>query len=180
MEYLKSLRITEADAHAIVRELIDAYGDDVWNYIFLMVKNKEAADDLSQEVFLAVFQSLHRFEGRSSPKTWILAIARNASVNWLKSAFVKRVVLGGIVRTGGSHRSAEQEALSRMGIRAIWRSVMKLPVKLREVLVLDAHHQLTYAEIAETLGVSEGTVKSRLHRARSKMDAMLQEEGERE
>ncbi len=177
MEYLKGIRITDDNVRWIVEDLMEAYAGDVWNYVFLLTRDRGAADDLTQEVFLSALRGLRRFEGRSAPKTWLLAIARNASLNWLKSSFVRRVRLVGFVRPTASQRSAEQEALEKMGIRAIWRSVMKLPAKQREVLMLDAHHGLSYAEIARVLDVSEGTVKSRLHRARARMEILLKEEG---
>ncbi len=59
----------------------------------------------------------------------------------------------------------------------VWNTVLGLPHKLREVLLLHAHHQLSYAEIAKLLNVSEGTVKSRLSRARAKVSQQLGEEG---
>ncbi len=59
--------------------------------------------------------------------------------------------------------------METMAIHALWSKVLNLPVKYREVLVLFAHHQLSMKEIANVLGVSEGTVKSRLFHARSKL-----------
>jgi len=177
LEYLKNVAISDHNINAIIGDLMAAYGNDVWNYSFMLVQNRDAADDITQDVFYRAYQSLQRFEGRSSPKTWLLTIARNASLNWLKSSFIKRVVLVGIVHHKRNHKSAEQEALEQMGIRSIWQSVLKLPVKQREVLILDAHYQLSYSEMAHMLSVSEGTIKSRLHRARASMEIILREEG---
>ncbi|WP_255314592.1 RNA polymerase sigma factor [Bacillus sp. FJAT-26390] len=177
MEYLKSITITSDNMDSIFADLMAAYGDDVWHYVFLLVKSKDAADDITQDVFLNAYRLLHRFEGRSSPKTWLLTIARNKSINWLKSSFIKRVLLMGSVSHTSSQRSAELEALDQMGVSAIWQSVLKLPAKQREVLILDAHYQLSYSEMAGMLQISEGTVKSRLHRARARMELMLKEEG---
>jgi len=178
MEYLKSIKITADNVHWIIRDLVNEYSDDVWNFSFLLVKDRATADDITQEVFLHAFRTLHRFEGRSSPKTWLLAMARNKSINWLKSSFIKRVTLVGLAHRKSQHRSAEQEAIERSAIHTIWQTVMKLPAKQREVLILDAHYEFSYMEIAQILNVSEGTVKSRLHRARAALEKMLKENGE--
>nr|WP_223285196.1 sigma-70 family RNA polymerase sigma factor [Paenibacillus sp. PL91] len=177
MEYLKSIKITSDNVDSIFGDLMAAYGDDVWHYAFILVKSKDAADDITQDVFLNAYRLLHRFEGRSSPKTWLLTITRNKSINWLKSSFIKRVMLMGSVAHSTNQKSAEQEVLDQMGVHAIWQSVLRLPAKQREVLILDAHYQLSYSEMAGLLGISEGTVKSRLHRARARMELMLKEEG---
>nr|WP_256757931.1 sigma-70 family RNA polymerase sigma factor [Cohnella sp. WQ 127256] len=178
MEYLKSVEITDDNVNSIIEALMTQYGNDVWNYSFMLVKNRDAADDITQDVFLNAYRNLHRFESRSSPKTWLLTIARHASINWLKSSFIKRVILVGFNPHKANQRSAEQEVLEQMGIKSIWKSIMMLPVKLREVLILDAHYQLSYSEIAQLLKVSEGTIKSRLHRARAKMETILKIERE--
>ncbi|BBI34118.1 RNA polymerase sigma factor [Cohnella abietis] len=178
MEYLKSVIVTDNNVNSIIADLMTAYGNDVWNYTFMMVKNRDAADDITQDVFYNAYRGLKGFEGRSSHRTWLLTIARHSSLNWLKSSFIKRVILVGFSFHKDTHRSAEQEVLEQMGIRSIWHSVMKLPAKQREVLVLDAHYELSYIEMAQLLKVSEGTVKSRLHRARAKMEIMLNDEKE--
>jgi RNA polymerase sigma-70 factor (ECF subfamily) len=69
--------------------------------------------------------------------------------------------------------------MDRQAERDVWEIVLGLPGKYREVIVLDAHYELSYKEMADLLGISEGTVKSRLHRARAKVERKLKEdEGE--
>jgi RNA polymerase sigma-70 factor (ECF subfamily) len=75
----------------------------------------------------------------------------------------------------GVHQSAEREYFKNDELMETWKAVMKLPVKLREVIVLYAHHQLSIAEIAALMGLSESTVKVRLHRARNKVNKRLKE-----
>lgn len=69
--------------------------------------------------------------------------------------------------------SAEAEFLADDGTKALWDTVLTLPLKLREVLLLHAHHQLALAEIADVLNISQGTVKSRLFRARARVAQQL-------
>jgi len=163
------------DPGTILNDLMKAYSKDVWNYAFILTKNKETSDDLMQEVFLNAYRRIHTFRGESSVKTWLLKMTRNASLNYLKSAFFRKVILVEKIFPKGQTRSAEQEMMSRIQTKAIWELVLRLPVKYREVILLEAHYEYTEHEMAELLGVSRGTVKSRLHRARAKVERALKE-----
>jgi len=172
LDYLKTL--TDGyDKDAILEELMSAYGNDVWNFAFFLTRRSDAADDISQEVFLAVYDKLYSFRGDCSVKSWLLTIARNKSFHYLKSAFISKVTLIDYVTRKDTARSAEAETFDRLETRHIWNTVMELPRKFREVILLDAHYNVTIQEMAVMLGVSEGTVKSRLHRARKKLSNML-------
>jgi RNA polymerase sigma-70 factor (ECF subfamily) len=152
------------------RELMLLYGRDVWNYAFLMTHNPDHADDISQDVFLQVYRNIGSFRGESSIRTWILTITRNRVLNYRRSAFFRKVSLVGFVVRSDTHPSAEQEALMNSLSNDLWKLVMKLPIKFREVLLLNAKYELSQKEIANLLGLSEGTVKSRLSRARQKVN----------
>lgn len=73
----------------------------------------------------------------------------------------------------GSYPSAENEVLEHLVKEEVWKAVLRLPTKLREVMVLYSHHQLSVSEIAHLLAIPEGTVKTRLHRARTKISEPL-------
>ncbi|TVX96714.1 RNA polymerase sigma factor [Cohnella terricola] len=147
-------------------ELMTAYGDDVRRYAYAITKNREQAKDIAQEVFLKVYRSIGSFKGDSSMKTWLFTITRNLAINELKSSYMRRIVLLGWVKPQKNERSAEMDYFTEQSVREIRDIIMKLPNKLREVLILTLEHELTMAEIAKLVNVSEGTVKSRLHRAR--------------
>lgn len=155
---------------------MEAYGQDVWNYAYSLTRSREAAADISQDVFLKAFVSHSHFEGRSSVKTWLFSITRNLSMNYLKSSFFRRVILVDRLEETAAERSAEMVAIGRHDVRRIWEHVLSLPVKFREVLILEFHYQLPRTETATLLGISEGTVKSRLHRARKRMEKLLKED----
>lgn len=164
-EYLRYIAET-TDQKEILRELMTAYGDDVWNYAFSISRRADLADDITQDVFLKVYRRLTSFRGDSSVKTWLLTITRNTALDYKRSAFWRKVTLVDMISPHGSHRSAEHEAMEKLSLNAIWSKVLKLSPKYREVLILFAHHQLSMKEIADMLGISVGTVKSRLHHAR--------------
>ena len=167
-EYLRYLT-ESADQKAILRDLMTAYGDDVWNFAFSICRNFDMAQDITQDVFLKVYRNIGSFRGESTVKSWLLTITRNTAFDYKKSAFMRKVTLMDVVKSKDSQKSAEHEAIEKITINEIWEKVLKLPAKYREVLVLAAHHQLKMEEMANILGVGVGTVKSRLYHARMKM-----------
>lgn len=175
MEYLKTM-VAADDAGSVLKELMESFGQDVWNYAYFLTKRRDAADDISQDVFLRAFRHLKDFQGRSSVKTWLLTITRNLSLNYLKSSFISKVSLAGWLTTRQAGPSAEMEFLDTEAVSQIWKHVMQLPQAYREVLLLEFHFQMTRKEMAELLGISEGTIKSRLHRARVRMENLLRGE----
>ncbi len=168
---LEAWRYTDAetDAKAVLQDMMSTYGNDVWNYAFTLLRNADLADDITQDVFLKVYRNLSTFRGESSVKTWLLAITRNCVYDYKRSALFRHFITDRFTHIRTEHRSAESEALEHIAVNDIWKQVLTLPVKYREVLILFGHHQLSIKEIAAMLGVSEGTVKSRLHHARKRI-----------
>ncbi|TBL79172.1 sigma-70 family RNA polymerase sigma factor [Paenibacillus thalictri] len=156
---------------------MDSFGNDVWNFAYFLTNRSDAADDISQEVFLAAFNGLYAFRGDCSVKSWLLTITRNKALHYLQSAFIRKVTLTDKLKRGSSP-SAEQVVFDRLDNHMVWKAVMQLPRKYREVLVLDFHYGLKQKEIAILLKVSEGTVKSRSHRAKKRMSDLLSREEE--
>ncbi|MBP1992486.1 RNA polymerase sigma factor [Paenibacillus eucommiae] len=177
-DYLKYVSET-TDHKAILRNLMETFGNDVWNYAFSICRNMDLADDITQEAFLKVYRNLTTFRGEASVKTWLLTITRNTAYDYMRKAFWRKVTLVGFVDKGGTSQSAENEALENLYASDIWKKVISLPAKYREVLILHAHYQLKTREMAAILNISEGTVKSRLHHARLKV-LQLKEREQRE
>jgi RNA polymerase sigma factor (sigma-70 family) len=168
LDYLRYLS-ESSDKKAIFEELMVAYGKDVWNYAFSMTKKWDQADDITQEVFLKVYKNLYSFRSESSVKTWILTITRNMTVDYRRSAFYRKVTLIDFLTNSSVTSSAEQEVIDQFAANDLWKMVLELPLKYREVLILYAHYQLSMKEMASILGITEGTVRSRLFHARKKM-----------
>jgi len=158
--------------------LIKTYWSDVWNFIYVMTRNRSTSDDLTQETFIRAFRSLSAFRGESSYRNWLLQIARNLTINYRRSAFVRRMVFLDAPYLLKTASSAESEFLRQQHITDIWHQVLHLPAKFREVLVLDAKYDLSIQEMANLLHVPEGTIKSRLSRARARMTNWLRGEKE--
>ncbi len=160
--------IEQLDASSF-RQLMETYGQEVWNLAYLITKKRDMADDIAQEVFIKAYRGIAAFRGASSIKTWLLVMTRNTAISYKRSAFLRKVTLVDRIAERGGNPSAEQEALANQFSDDIWLEVLKLPLKLREALLLHAQFELTTKEIAELLQVTEGTVRSRLFRARKYM-----------
>ncbi|WP_042161298.1 RNA polymerase sigma factor [Paenibacillus gorillae] len=169
LRYLENL-----DALSFERLMRD-YGQEVWNFAYSIVKNHSMADDITQDVFLQVFSHVTSFRNESSIKTWLLKITRNISYNYRKAAFIRKVFLVGKVVVTENNISAEQSYFEKEATNDVWKHVFKLPVKLRETVILHANYQLSIAEIAKVLDIPQGTVRSRLFEARKKMNVRLGE-----
>lgn len=165
------------DRNAVLHELITVLGKDVWDYAFFLTLRPEVADDITQEVFLKVYEKLNGFRGESTMRTWLLAITRNKVRDHWKSSWIKRVTLVDRLFPASHQPSAENEVLGKLAEDEVWEQVLKLPPKLREVLLLYTRHRMSMSDIAHVMGITEGTVKSRLHRARLKVDSELRGSG---
>jgi RNA polymerase sigma-70 factor, ECF subfamily len=163
------------DRDEVLRDLMMTYGDDVWNFAFFMTQRADAADDISQDVFLIAYTRLYKFRRDCTVKSWLLTITRNKSLNYIKSSFIRKVTLLDNLFHREQAPSAEQVLFDRMEHRSLWTNVMKLPRKFREVVILDYHYGLSIKEMAQHLQISEGTVKSRSNRAKHKMSELLQQ-----
>ena len=148
-----------------------------------LLGDREEALDLSQEVFLRVFRTLHRFRGQSALRTWIFRIVVNQVRNrqrwWRRRARSNQVSLDDHVRDHGemvlgADASTPDRELNRKELGARLRAAIQhLPFEQRTALVLREIEGMRYEEIAYSLGLPVGTVKSRLTRARQALRAEL-------
>lgn len=150
-----------------------------------LLGDRDEAMDLSQEVFLRVFRTIHRFRGQSSLRTWIYRIAVNQARNrhrfWRRRHRADQVSLDAHMAAHGEFLSGGEarpdQVLARKELAARLQGALdSLPFDQRTAIVLREVDGLSYEEIAFSLGVAVGTVKSRLTRARQALRANLREE----
>jgi RNA polymerase sigma-70 factor (ECF subfamily) len=158
------------------RKIMEEHGQEVWNYAYFLTKRRDLADDVAQDTFIKAYRNISAFRGESSVRTWLLKIARNTAYDYKQTSFFRKVILMDMIQTKQEAPSAEHEYFQMKFKDDIWRMVLTLPIKLREVLLLDAVYQMNMNEIALTLDIALGTVKSRLHRARRKVAVQLDKE----
>jgi len=149
-----------------------------------LLGDRDEALDLSQEVFLRVFRTIHRFRGQSALRTWIYRIAVNQARNrhrlWRRRHRADQVSLDEHVAAHGEFVSAAEPTPDRVLAQkelaaTLQRALDRLPFDQRTVVVLREVDGLSYEEIAFSLGVAVGTVKSRLTRARQSLREELRE-----
>jgi len=148
-----------------------------------LLGDPQEALDLSQEVFLRVFQMLPKFRGQSTLRTWIYRIVVNHASNrqrwWRRRRRAQQVPLDEQLATHGELAESRNFALpdrvlqQREVAGLVWRALNQLPFDQRAVIVLREIDGLSYEEIAMSLGVVVGTVKSRLARARENLREAL-------
>jgi RNA polymerase sigma-70 factor (ECF subfamily) len=156
-------------------ELVAAHQRMVYGLAFNLLGNRDDALDLSQDVFLRVFRTLSTFRGQSALRTWIYRIvvnqARNRQRWWRRRHRAEQVSLDDYLKSFGD-LEARQDVLpdrllaSKETAARIWQAMDRLPFDQRTALILREVDGLRYDEIAYSLDVAVGTVKSRLTRAR--------------
>ena len=176
-------RILKRDAHAF-ETLFDRYGEAVCHHLVRMVRDRAVAEDLTQEVFLRVWHRVAQWNGQGSFQAWLFRIATNMALNHIRS--VKRRREQPIGPPPDVNDEEEENAVpgwmidaSALGPDAILeqaeqhrllnRFVDALPEEKREVFRMVYDAEMETREIAEKLGIPEGTVKSRMHHARKQI-----------
>ena len=176
-------RLREGD-EAALREVVEAFSERITSVVAGMIRDRDAVDDVVQETFVKAFFRIGSFHGDSGLFTWLYRVAINAAKDHAKKrgrrpAAALDDLAGGV--GAASFPSSEVPALERLEDRevrfAVRRAVQALPPKFRAVLVLRELEGLRYEEIADVLGISLGTVESRLFRARRRLKERLMRMG---
>ncbi|SDN97719.1 sigma-70 family RNA polymerase sigma factor [Halobacillus aidingensis] len=159
----------------MLADLMESYGDMVVRIAFTYVKEKQLAEDLAQEVFIRCYQHLHTFEHRSSYKTWVYRITVNHCKDHVRSWSFRNLIPFEPMKMekGEEANSIIEQVLKEEENEVLFQKVLKLTVKLREVIIFYYYEELSVEEVAELLEINVNTVKTRLHRARNSLKRML-------
>ncbi|MBQ0011990.1 MAG: sigma-70 family RNA polymerase sigma factor [Clostridiales bacterium] len=166
-----------------VEELFRLYGDDVLRMCNVYLRKQSLAEDAFQDVFVKVMTRSGSYRGDSDVKYWLLSIARNVCLDYLKSAYMKRTSFMGDLLDKTKPTSEEKKRIKplpgnpvedRMIERLddsnpLLSAVQDLPAKYKDVILLRFYFDMDNAAIAQQLGITESTVRSRLMRARTKL-----------
>lgn len=168
-----------SEEHDDFEAMVRTYGSRVYNLACQMLGDREEARDAAQEIFLRVHQNLESFRSEAKFSTWLYRLAMNQLLNyrrrWLRTRFERlgEPSTGARIEPVFAGPQPEQQLLNREEAEVVRRSIAKLPPKLRAALVLKDLQGLSYSEIGDVLGVTEGTVASRLNAARSTLARRL-------
>ncbi|MFF5967721.1 sigma-70 family RNA polymerase sigma factor [Streptomyces collinus] len=158
-----------------VERFVRALHRDVRHYVTYLGADPQAADDLAQETFLRALGSLHRFEGRSSARTWLLSIARRAVIDSYRHAAARPRLADTDDWQCAAERAQQRDLPGFDDGVALAELLAELPEDRREAFVLTQLVGLPYAEAAHLSDCPIGTVRSRVARARTSLVASLRD-----
>lgn len=163
--------------------LVRKYRERIYSVVYHLTSNRDDASDLSQDAFIKAFQSIHRFKGQSSFFTWLYRIAVNTTYTHLRKSRLRSFFsLDEVQETGeGAEWLKELSVDPAIGKASYIKEIQerlneafqKLSIKHRTVVTLFEIEGFSHTEIAEIMGCSEGTVRSRLHYAKQQLQADL-------
>ena len=164
------------------RELVDRFGPRVYAIAYHFTMKREDAEELSQEIFLKVFENLHRYDGGFPLVAWILSVSRNLCIDRYRRRkreksfrFVSDEAVTTLLKSEDDPASM---ALKKERTKLLFSALAEIPEDLAEILVLRDLNGLAYDEIGKALELPEGTVKSRLFRARAEVARKIRERHE--
>lgn len=157
-----------------------AHLDAAYTLASYLVRSEHDAQDLVQEAAFRAFQHFGGLRGADA-RSWFLAIVRNCCFTWIERQRSRRIVDDGgeMLSLVADERQADERAIRSSERARIDAALARLPVELREVIILREMHDLSYKEISNVVGVPAGTVMSRLSRARDRLADLLEPMGGR-
>ncbi len=166
----RCLRGDQAAWETIVRQ----YRRKVFNTAYKFVGRHEQAEDLTQDIFLKIFKSLDTFDSRANFQTWLISVSRNLCIDHYRRVRKERETIDHQVDANElspvSHEPSPMAGLERRDRVSLLRHAMaKLPDTLRTAVLMRDIQEMSYQEIADTLRLPEGTVKSRINRGRTEL-----------
>ncbi len=176
----------KARDEAAFEEVFELYKDMVYSLATKLLTDKSEAYDVTQDVFLVLYRQVKRFRGECSLKTWLYRVTLNQAANrnrWWRRRFRGRPTTLSItgsfddqtsLEPASQEPSLDRQLLSIEAREAIEEGLARLPFDQRAAVILRDVQHLSYEDIAQTVGVSAGTVKSRIARGREKLRRVLQ------
>jgi RNA polymerase sigma-70 factor (ECF subfamily) len=167
-------RCREGDLGAF-EELYRTHAGRIYSLALRMLGNPADAEDLLQEIFLSAHRKLESFRGDSALGTWLYRLAMNQILDYVRSRAARTGQLtdglddASVLADAGGHRLADR-AIARIDLE---RAMAELPAGCRAAFVLHDVEGLEHKEIAEVLGIAEGTSKSQVHKARLRLRGLL-------
>jgi len=180
VELIEKIKRGERD---LFKELVDKYKDMVFNICFGFVKNKEDAEDITQDVFFTIYKNIKGFKFESKISTWIYRIAVNRSLNHIRNRKLSRIFNKISLKEESEGKEAEIPAaqdssadfkvITKEKKNIISKALNGLPSNQRVAFTLYNIEGFTYEEIAEIMGCSISSVESRIHRAKMNLQKKL-------
>jgi RNA polymerase sigma-70 factor (ECF subfamily) len=164
------------------REFVDLFGPKVYSVAYHFTLKREDAEELAQEIFLKVFENLHRYDGGFPLLAWLVSLSRNLCIDRYRRGkrersfrFVSDDAVAPLLHSADDPAA---DTLRKERVKMLFSALAEIPEDLAEILVLRDLDGLAYGEIGRALELPEGTVKSRLFRARAEVAKKIRERQE--
>jgi RNA polymerase sigma-70 factor (ECF subfamily) len=159
-------------------QIVRQHWRKVFNLAYKFVGRHDEAEDLTQDIFLKIFKALHTFDRRANFQTWLISISRYLCIDHYRSVRKERETMARDVDASDlspvSRERGPESQLEQVKLKQLIQSALgELPAALRQAVVLRDLQELSYQEIADQLGLPEGTVKSRINRGRLELARQL-------
>ena len=182
MDELLLRRAQSGDPEAFER-LMEPLEQLVWRVCWHYTGNREAAEDCGQEAMIRIWRNLANYRGECALESWVYRIAANCCMDWLrKKKRDQSVSMEPMVEQGfdpaDDAPGTEAQVVAKDERQRLREAIALLPDDQREALILTQLEKVSYEETAQALGVSEGTVKSRVNRAKARLKEILSAERE--
>src|SRR5689334_2928013 len=160
-------------------EIVRQHRRKVFNIAYKFTGRYDEAEDLTQDIFLKIFKSLHTFDRRANFQTWLVSVSRNLCIDHYRSVrkereTIDRDVDANELTPAAPGQTAYQALEQRDRVDLLRKAMAELPPTLREAVVKRDIQELSYQEIADQLNLPEGTVKSRINRGRTELARQVQ------
>jgi RNA polymerase sigma-70 factor (ECF subfamily) len=161
------MRLVQAGDFSPASEIYDRYSSRIYNFAYRFLRNSEAAEDATQEVFVKMLKHANQFHGDAKLSTWLFSITANWCRDYLRKADNKAKEAEDVLVTlpAPSEFSPDRTLEQRENQQRIQKALTALTPEQREAILLSRYQGLSYAEIAQISGCSEGAVKTRVFRA---------------
>jgi RNA polymerase sigma factor (sigma-70 family) len=161
------MRIVQSGDYSPASEIYDRYSGRIYNFAFRFLRNSEAAEDATQEVFVKMLKHANQFHGDAKLSTWLFSITANWCRDYLRKADNKSKESDDVLITlpAPSELGPDRNLERRESEQRVRKALQSLTAEQREAILLSRYQGLSYAEIAQIAGCSEGAVKTRVFRA---------------
>ena len=174
------LRRAQGGDPGAFEELMTPLEQLVWRVCWHYTGNREATEDCGQETMIRIWRNLGNYRGECALESWVYRIAANCCMDWLRKKKRDKSVSVEPLREQGfdpadTAPGTEEQVVQEDERRRLREAIAELPEDQREALILTQLEKISYEETARRLGVEEGTVKSRVNRAKARLKEMLSE-----
>ncbi|MCM1046880.1 MAG: RNA polymerase sigma factor [Clostridiales bacterium] len=152
---------------------IDTYGKDLYSFCCCVANDRQKAEDLYQDTFLKMYEAMEKITIITNPKSFLMGVALNLYRNYKRKTSIRQRILGNRVQVDensadipSKEKALDEVMISKEECEAVRRAVNKLPDKYRIPVILFYMEELSQADIAAMMQISESAVKTRIHRAK--------------